>query len=190
MLNLNIKARQFAIRDFIGMVKASYFVKALITQYNAIFNFPTPTFCYGYAENRMLFSQTDVFTASSTPSSQSISFVLSKSSTRSSSPSESHIDNPPQYTWGKDPYWWYYLLNGTRTGIAIDKITHLQTTPYTRIKLEKARYRILFSPPNDARLYHLLDCQSLKEAKKTAEWYYRERLKVNHDLSEPGYQPC
>jgi len=187
MLGLNPKTRQISIRNCIRVVK-SYFTETLLAQYNAVFNLPVSALCYGYAGDRVLFSQADVFTTSSTPSPPPILSILPESSIVSSSPSESHASKSPKYTWVKDPYWWRYYSDGVFTGIAIDKITELKITPYVpyhKMKLSEPSYIILFSPPNDSRIYHMAGYESLRKAKKIAELYYARWGAVNHNRGEP-----
>lgn len=165
------------------MVK-SYFMETLLAQYNAVLSFPIPTLCYGYAGDRVFFCQADVSTTPSTPSSLSVSSILSKTSTVSSSPSKSHVNSPPIYTWVKDPYWWRLFSDDRDTGIAIDRITKLKISPHQAIKLNEPSYRIIFSPPDDERVYHLVEYSSLNKAKKIAEWYYQQWLKVNNEVKK------
>ena len=179
----DFKALQFAIWDYFSMV-LSYFKVTLFTQNNTVVSFQRPAFGYRYAGDSIGFSQADIFTALSTPRPPSVISVLPILSHSSSTNRELHNILPPSYVWHKysnDDYWYY--SDDKWTGIVIFTISRLRLSTRVRkyMKLNHPSYRITFCPYGDsARLCHLVEAPTLGEAKKMAERYYEEWIRVNY----------
>lgn len=101
---LNLKAWQFTIWNYFRVVK-SYFKETFLAQYNAILNFPISALCYGYAGDRIGFSQANILTTFSTPSSPSIFPVLSIASYKNDSRTKVH-NNAHQYHYIRNQCKW------------------------------------------------------------------------------------
>ena len=94
-------------------------------------------------------------------------------------------NSPPSKYWAKcaDNYW--YIVDGLETGIHIVKVTGLQLATSIFIpplKLPHPIFRISFTPPNEDYAIMETETTTLRNAKRLAEWYYSEWIKVNHNF--------
>ncbi len=90
-------------------------------------------------------------------------------------------ESPILYTWCYDSYDCYrYFANDKWTGLFIVPVRHLWLKPMKAIVLKEVRYRISFCL-DDGKGYDLVDESNIIKAKKIAEWYYKEWLKVKNN---------
>lgn len=95
-----------------------------------------------------------------------------------------HGNLPPLTNWRKfaiNDYWLY--ASDKWTGMIINTISRLWLSPTRAINLKHPSYHVSFCPNADTNnICHLVEAPMLSKAKRLAEWYYEEWLKVNHNL--------
>ena len=186
--SLNFKVWQLAIWDCLCSI-LSYIPIAFRAYNQAIIGLFTPL-CYRYAwDSKPSFSPhnigIDTFPTPCTNCAEPVSPVLSVLSFEFSPIREPHSKSVSSYIWQKgsiDDYW--YHSDNKWTGVLINKRVCLQLLGKIKpMKLNHPVYAITFCPNADTnQIHHLVDVTHLVEAKKLAEWYYKEWLKVNHNL--------
>jgi hypothetical protein len=73
--------------------------------------------------------------------------------------------------------------NGTWAGLHITKVSRLWISANKFIELKHPNYQICFCPNADtSNILPLVDEATLSGAKKLAEWYYTEWLRVNQNF--------
>jgi len=100
------------------------------------------------------------------------------------SPVEIH-GSPPKITWslGRAGHDWFGYQKGIWTGLHIDRIARLWVSGEKAMHLKHPSYHISFCPNADTRnICDLVACSTLVEAKKLAEEYYKQWLRVNYNF--------
>lgn len=186
MLWHNPIERQVSHWDFFRTVLPK-FDKAFQTQEYTVLSCQFPFVCYRLTKSGI----PSIFRSFIVNYIQRLTTLCTKSifiwmSTRLSNPSVQfnsggyiHNSSLPS-TWYKnldDSHW--YNRDNQWTGMFIVKLTHLYVGIAKPITLQYPIYRISFCPNGDAsKAYDVIDAPTLEKAKKLAEWYYSEWVKV------------
>lgn len=178
--SLAIKKWQFTIRDFFSGIHR---LTTFITQDNTVIRLFTPL---GDTSDNILPVVESIPPAFSAHSP----FAFYSGLPSDGIPDYAHIKTHkdlPLYIWrekcGDNSFFPLYISDGEWTGIFVIRKYFLPLTPDRIIGLKPNIYRVMFCPRGDFKHErHIIDKPSLSKAKKIAEWYYEEWLKVNHDL--------
>lgn len=180
--------RNSTIRNFFRSLLA-YLGETVRTQHYTILNGPTPSLLYGHSWDGIPLLLPEVFAASSTPITLTITLALPELRSADSSSRECHRKLPPVREWHEIRYTgnYWYDKDGEWTGISVSKITGIPVLwarqPVKVVSLSHPVFRVSHYIRNktfniDCDL-HIIDTTSLKRAMELAEWYYAEWEDVN-----------
>lgn len=170
----------------------SNFTQAIGAQNNAVVSSPIATFIGRYSLGCSFPFTKQILTTPCTPRTPSVVVALTTRSSEFSSTCKSH-DTTSFYTWrvGCSKDTWHLLVNGTETGLWINKETYLkvhsvtQGSPDKMLTLKNPIFSIDFCVPKRDRVIDIASLPSLEVAKEIGEAYHKLFIAVNQNRGEP-----